>query len=189
MGKDIKEGIKVLGIACSSFNRIEDKTVAIIGVVLRGVDLLEGVLKTTVTVDGLDATDKIIEMIEKSPHKKQLKCVVTRGITIAGFNFINMQKIFQETNLPIISIVDRQPNITDIEQALENLPQRRQRLEILVNSGSPRKVTTSPEEEPVFVHSVGLDEQTIKQLLKKITRVGRIPEPVRVARLIAIAEV
>ena len=114
MSNYIKEGIKVLGIACSSFNRENDKTVSVIGVVLRGIDFLEGVLKTTVTVDGLDATEKIIEMIEKSSHKNQLKCIITRGVTIAGFNYIDMLQIFEKTGLPVISIVDRQPNIAEI---------------------------------------------------------------------------
>jgi endonuclease V-like protein UPF0215 family len=76
---ELKEGIKILGIACSSFNRLTDKTTPVFGVIFRGAELLEGVLKTTVTVDGEDATEKIIEMIEKSAHKKQLKLILTRG--------------------------------------------------------------------------------------------------------------
>lgn len=186
---DLKEGIKILGIACSSFDRLSDKTVTIFGAIYRGSELLEGVLKTTITVDGEDATEKIIEMIEKSTHKEQLKLILTRGVTIAGFNYIDMQKIFKKTSLPVISVVDRQPNMKDIKQALENLPNGENRYTIILNSGPTNEVKTSSNEEPVFINSIGLDQQIVFNLLKKITKVGRIPEPIRVARLIATAEV
>jgi len=149
---------------------------------------LEGVLKTTITVDGEDATEKIIEMIEKSSHKKQLKLIITRGITIAGFNYIDMQKLIKKTSLPVISVVDRQPNMDGIKQALENLPQSEKRLDLILNSGPIKEVKTSPKEEPVYVQSIGLEEKIVSDLLVKITKVGRIPEPIRVARLIATAE-
>jgi len=185
---DLKEGIKILGIACSSFNRITDKTTPVFGVIFRGAELLEGVLKTTVTVDGEDATEKIIEMIEKSAHKKQLKLIITRGVTIAGFNYIDMQKIIEKTSLPVISVVDRQPNMDEIKQALENLPQSEKRHEVILNSGLIKEIKTSPKEEPVYVQSIGLEEKIVSDLLVKITKVGRIPEPIRVARLIATAK-
>jgi len=184
----IKEGIKILGIACSSFDRLSDKTVTVFGVVFRGSELLEGVLKTTITVDGEDATEKIIEMIEKSSHKKQLKLIITRGVTIAGFNYIDMQKLIKKTSLPVISVVDRQPNMGGIKQALENLPQSEKRLDVILNSGPIKEVKTSPKEEPVYVQSIGLEEKIMSDLLVKITKVGRMPEPIRVARLIATAE-
>jgi endonuclease V-like protein UPF0215 family len=184
----LKKGIKILGIACSTFDILSDKTATIFGVVFRGSELLEGVMKTTITVDGEDATEKIIEMIEKSSHKGQLKLIITRGVTIAGFNYIDMRKIFERTTLPVISVIDRKPNMNDIKKALENLPQSKKRSEAILNSGPLVEVKTSQKEEPVFIQSIGLENKIIANLLIKITKVGRIPEPIRVARLIATAE-
>jgi endonuclease V-like protein UPF0215 family len=99
-----------------------------------------------------------------------------------------MQKLYDRTSLPVISIVDREPNMDDIREALENLPQKEKRYEIILKSGPPRKVKISTKEEPVYVQSIGLEQQIVNNLLKKITRVGRIPEPIRVARLIAVAD-
>ena len=58
---------------------------------------------------------------------------------------------------------------------------------LISNTANIREVRTS-EEEPVFVQSIGIEENTIDKFLKEITIVGRIPEPIRVARLIATAE-
>ncbi|NHJ31647.1 MAG: DUF99 family protein, partial [Asgard group archaeon] len=122
MNKQLKKGIKIIGIACASFNREKDEKVSIIGAIYRGSLLLEGVLRNQVTVDGNDATNKIFEMIQQSTHQQQLKLIMTRGVTIAGFNYIDLEQLHQLTDLPIISVVDREPNMEKIAEALQKLP-------------------------------------------------------------------
>jgi len=184
----LKKGIKIIGIACSSFNREVDRTVTIIGAVFRGGELLEGVIKTTVTVDGDDATENIINMIKKSTHWQQLKLIMTRGVTIAGFNYLDLKAIFEQTTLPVISIVDREPSMEKISAALKNIPNGEKRLKIIETSGIPRAVYSAPKEEPVYIQNFGIETNEVIHLLQKTTKVGRLPEPLRVARLIAIAE-
>ena len=188
MIQHLKKGIKILGIACSTFDRNKDKEVQLYGVVYRSTALLEGVMKTTVTVDGEDATKKIQRMVNQSPHKEQLKLVMTRGITIAGFNYINIKQLFDETGLPVISVVDRVPNLEKIKEAIQNVSNWKERYDIISNSSSIQEIYTSLNEEPVYIQAVGIDTKELDKLLKKITIVGRIPEPIRLARLIATAE-
>ncbi len=185
--QQIKKGVKILGIACSSFNRLEDKFVPIYGVVYRGASLFEGVLKTSIEVDGEDATEKIQTMIEQSKHNKQLNLIMTRGITIAGFNYIDIKKLYEKTGLPVISVVDRKPNFEKIRSAIKNVVNWEERYKVITNSSLIREIQSS-EEEPVFIQSIGFKEEEIATFLKKVTVVGRIPEPIRVARLIARAE-
>jgi len=184
--QQIKKGVKILGIACSSFNRLEDKFVPIYGVVYRGASLFEGVLKTSIEVDGEDATEKIQTMIEQSKHNKQLNLIMTRGITIAGFNYIDIKKLYEKTGLPVISVVDRKPNFEKIRSAIKNVVNWEERYKVITNSSLIREIQSS--EEPVFIQSIGFKEEEIATFLKKVTVVGRIPEPIRVARLIARAE-
>lgn len=184
--KQLKKGVKILGINCASFDRIKNQKAILFGVIVRGNGILEGVLKTEVIVDGEDATEKILEMVSASTHSMQLKMILTRGVTIAGFNYIDIRKISQETSLPVVSIVDHQPNQEDFNLAIRNVPNWEKRLEI-INSTPIREVITNKEEAPVFIQSVGIEESTVDKFLKEITLFGRIPEPLRVARLIAMA--
>ncbi len=186
--QQIKKGVKILGIACSSFNRLEDKFVPIYGVVYRGASLFEGVLKTSIEVDGEDATEKIQAMIEQSTHSKQLKLIMTRGITIAGFNYIDIKKLYEKTGLPVLSVVDRKPNFEKIRSAIKNVTNWEERYQVITNSGLIREIQSAEGEEPVFIQSIGFEDDEIATFLTKVTVVGRIPEPIRVARLIALAK-
>ncbi len=188
VSKHLKKGIKVIGVACAPFNRDKDKKARIIGAIYRGSLLLEGVLKSQVTVDGDDATKIIARMILSSSHHSQLKLIMTRGVTIAGFNYIDLEQLFDKTNLPIISVVDREPNLDKINSALRKLPDGEKKLAVLERNGLPQAFVSSVDNEPVYVQFIGLKDEEVAQLLKDITLVGRIPEPIRVARLIAIAE-
>ena len=188
MPQHLKEGIKILGIACSTFDRNKDKEIQLYGVVYRSTTLLEGVMKTTVAVDGEDATEKIQKMVNQSSHKEQLKLIMTRGITIAGFNYINIKQLYEESGLPVVSVVDRIPNLEKIKEAIQNVSNWEERFNVISNSSSIREISTSLNEEPVYVQAVGIDGKELDKLLKKLTIVGRIPEPIRVARLIATAE-
>ncbi|MBN1328752.1 MAG: DUF99 family protein [Candidatus Heimdallarchaeota archaeon] len=184
---EMKKGIKIIGIACASFNRITDKEVPVIGAIYRGAELLEGVVKTTVAVDGEDGTEKIAEMICNSSHLKQLKLIITRGLTIAGFNYIDLEKLFELTQLPVISVVDRLPDMDEIANALTNLPNGEMRLTILQKYLPLLTCETSSNEEPVYIQMIGIETRQANKLLREITITGRIPEPIRAARLIALA--
>ncbi|MBK5114299.1 MAG: DUF99 family protein [Candidatus Heimdallarchaeota archaeon] len=188
MNKQLKKGIKIIGLACASFNREKDEKVSIIGAIYRGSLLLEGVLKNQITVDGNDATDRIVDMIQQSTHQHQLKLIMTRGVTIAGFNCIDLEQIHKRTGLPIISVVDREPNMEKITKALQNLPDGEKKLAILKKNGLPRPYISTVDNEPIYVQFKGIKHEEVSQLLKDITLVGRTPEPIRVARIIAIAE-
>ena len=188
MSQFLKKGVKILGIACSSFDRIKDKEVTLIGAVYRGATILEGVLSTTITVDGEDATEKILGMISQSSHKEQIKMIMTRGITIAGFNYIDIKRLYEGTSLPVISVIDHKPDMEKIHSAIQNVSNWKERFDIISNSSDIREVITSQEEEPVFVQSIGIEKNILDKFLDEITIVGKIPEPIRVARLIATAE-
>ena len=164
-----------------------DKDVQVIGVIYRGSALFEGLEKTTVQVDGEDATDNIGKLICQSNHFKQLKVIMTRGVTIAGFNCLDLALLSDYTSLPVISIVDREPDMKNIADALKNLPNGDKRLEILKRNGIPKPILSSSEEAPVYVQSYGLSDDEVRQIIQNSTITGRMPEPIRVARLIAVA--
>ena len=62
----IKPEARILGIDDSPFDKFKDKNTLVIGTFFRGGSSLDGVMTTTVAVDGTDATAKIVGMVKKS---------------------------------------------------------------------------------------------------------------------------
>ena len=81
----MKQQIRLLGIDDSPFT-FNDKYTTIIGVVMRGGEYLECVLRNQISIDGNDATYVCKEMIKNTRHREQLKAMLLDGIALGGFN-------------------------------------------------------------------------------------------------------
>ena len=54
-------------------------------------------------------------MINKSKISDQLTVILTDGITFAGLNILDINKLNRETGIPVIAVMDRMPNLKKIE--------------------------------------------------------------------------
>lgn len=181
----VKREIRVLGIDDGVFTPHCNELVDVIGVVFRGGFWLDGVMHTQVQVDGMDATQKLAEMIKNSPHYRQLRLVMLNGVTMAGFNVVDIKQLYERVKLPIIAVTRDKPNFGDIKKALKNLPQARRRWRAIEKAGKILKVRTREAEEPIYVHVTGVSEDTAKRILRDTSTRSNIPEPLRVAHIIA----
>jgi endonuclease V-like protein UPF0215 family len=178
----MKKEIRLLGIDDSPFNFHNDNT-RVIGVVMRGSSYLECVLSRNISIDGSDATFACIDMIKKTRYSKQLKAILLDGITLGGFNVVDMREIHSHTNLPLITITRDKPNFKKIEIALKkNFYDWKKRLKIIRN-GELHKITT--KHNPIYVKFLGLYLEEVKEIIRISTIRGVIPEPIRVAHIIA----
>ena len=100
----MKQQIRLLGIDDSPFT-FTDKYGTVIGVVMRGGDYIECVLRSQISIDGDDATHVCINMIENTRYKKQLKAMLLDGIALGGFNIVDIEavaKIAHDNKIPLI---------------------------------------------------------------------------------------
>jgi len=177
----MKKEIRILGIDDMPFS-FGDRNTDIVAVVMRGGTYLEGVMKTTIEVDGLDSTDKIIEMIENSRHKRQLRIIMIDGIALGGFNVFDGEKIRKETGLPVITITRNKPDMRKIKETLKkHFNDWEKRWEIV----SKKETKEIRLKYPVYVKHFGIGEEEAKSIIKLSIIRGAIPEPIRVAHLIA----
>ena len=116
----IKREIRIIGIDDGPFNKFKDKECLVIGVVTRGGLYIDAILSTKVEVDGDDATEKIIEMINKSRQKDQIRIIMVDGISLAGFNVIDLEELYLKTGKPVIAITRKKPNFEEIYKAIKN---------------------------------------------------------------------
>jgi endonuclease V-like protein UPF0215 family len=183
--RQIKSEIRILGIDDSGFTPRTKGKADIIGVVYRGGQWLDGIMKTQVEIDGLDATEKIVTMIKNSPHFKQIRVIMLDGVTFAGFNIADIKELFQKTELPVITVTREKPNFEDIKKALKNLPHYEERWEAMKNAGEIFQIQTREGEEPIHVGVAGISESDAEKILKKTSTRSNIPEALRVAHIIA----
>jgi endonuclease V-like protein UPF0215 family len=178
----MKPQIRLLGIDDSPFT-FTDKYTTVIGVVMRGGKYLECVLSNKVKIDGDDANDICTNMIKNTRHRKQLKAMIIDGIAFGGFNIINIEKIYADTNLPVITITRDKPDFDKIKLALQkNFADWKKRLGI-IKRGELHELKTSYN--PIYIKCKGVSLIEAKEIINISTIRGVIPEPIRVAHLIA----
>src|SRR3972149_9652412 len=93
--REVKPEIRILGIDDGVFKPHSKELVDVVGVVYRGGYWLDGFMHTRVQVDGMDATEKLAEMITKSPHYPQLRVILLNGVTLAGFNVVDLEELYR----------------------------------------------------------------------------------------------
>ena len=178
----MKQQIKLIGIDDSPF-KFQDKDSTIIGTIMRADGYLEGVLKQKVSVKKLDATKVCIEMINNTRHKSQLKAIMIDGCAVAGFNIVDIFELNKNTNIPVITVTRDKPDFESIKKALKkHFKDWGKRWDIL-SKNEIYKVET--RYNPVFITFSGLDFSQAKEIIKISTIRGVIPEPIRVAHLVA----
>lgn len=172
-----------MGVDDGPFTPHSNEEVLLVGTIFRGGKWLDGVLSTHVQVDGTDATRKIVDMINGSRHKDQLRVIMTSGITFAGFNVADIREIFEETGLPVISISRRLPDLASVERALRNLPDWSERWDKFKSAGKIYEVRA--RRGAVYMQIAGIERADAEEIVRSTTVRGLIPEPLRVAHLIA----
>ncbi len=183
--RSIKPEIRVLGIDDGGFVPRTKGTVDVVGIVYRGGYWFEGVMRAEITIDGLDATEKIAAMIESSPYYRELRIVVLDGVTFAGFNVVDISKLSRRVELPVISVTRKKPDLEEIRSALKNLPEFEIRWRAMENAGKIFEVETRKGENPVYMHIAGILREDAEKIMKKTSTRSLIPEALRVAHIIA----
>lgn len=178
----IKREIRILAIDDSA---LLNKKVMIIGTLFRGGDWMDGVLRSDVTKDGLDATDVICKMIINSKHHGQIRAVMLDGITYAGFNVVDIEKLYRKTGIPVIVVMRSQPDFEKIKSALKYFPDGEYRWTIIERAGKIEKITGEKGKSPIYIQKTGISLENVNQIIRLTSIRSNIPEPLRVAHLIA----
>jgi endonuclease V-like protein UPF0215 family len=177
----MKREIKIIGIDDAPFS-FNQKKVVVIGVVMRGNGYIEGILKDEIEVDGVDATTSITTLVNGTRHKNQIKVIMLDGISLGGFNVIDVHKIYKDTGLPVITITREKPNFIKIKNALQKHFTDWEKRWDTILKGNIRKLNG---EYPIYVQYVGISFPTVREIISLCTIRGAIPEPIRIAHLIA----
>ncbi len=175
-----KKQIRLLGIDDASFEK-GDEQVLVIATFFRGGQSMDGVLSTHVHVDGDDATDKVIQMINNSKFKSQIQAILLDGIAFGGFNVVNIEGVWKHTGIPAIVVVRKMPDFDKLEKTLRKLGMEK-KYQLMEKAGKPKKITLS--QGTIHIQTAGISFAEAEQIIKLSCTHSNIPEPIRAAHLI-----
>ena len=181
--RSIKDEIRVLGIDDAPFKfKGKGKTI-LVGTVFRAGDWLDGVLSRKIKIDGLDATEMIIDMVSKSRHRDQLRVMLLDGVTFGGMNVADIREIYKRTQVPIIVVNRKLPDIASMENALKNFKDGNRRLNIIKRCGTFKEIAIGNYK--LYVQLKGIKKRDAERILKLSCTRSHIPEALRAAHIIA----
>ena len=177
----LKNGVRSIGIDDGPFNSREKRKsdVLVVGAVYRGGTWFDGLLTTKIRRDGWNATTNLIQMLKGSKFLPQLRYAILDGIALGGFNIIDLDRFHLETGLKILVTVRKRPNLEAMKNAISHLGSPRKRMALLRTAGDIIPI------DNLYCNLKGMDIEEAKALLRLTCTRSHLPEPVRVAHLIA----
>ena len=171
----------VLGIDDAPFDKRQPHPVPVVGVLMEGNDLVEGVALTHFPVDGGDATGFLAEWIRSLRFHEALHAVVLGGITMAGLGLVDIGVLAAEIGAPVLAVTRKATGRSRLGEALHaaGLPDR-----LPIVDRTPPAFRAAPG---LYVACAGAEQAEAARLIQATIRKSRMPEPLRVAHLVAQA--
>ncbi|MHC1585021.1 MAG: endonuclease dU [Candidatus Syntropharchaeia archaeon] len=175
-----KRGIRVLGVA-ESFERDRPKSV-LAGIVMRGDLQIDGIALGEITVGGTDSTNGIINLFRKL-GRKDINALFLNGCVISWFNIVRLDELFDVVKIPVLCVTYEESkgledhikrHFDDWKERVEAYKRLGERIPIELHTGYT-----------IFVRFLGITERDAEYLLNRFTTHGKVPEPLRTARILA----
>lgn len=177
-----QHAVNTIGFDDAPFARTNRGDVLVVGAVCARTRL-DGVVTCRVRRDGANATDRIADAVLGSGFRNHLHAVFLQGIAVAGFNVIELERLAERVELPIVVVARRAPRLSLIRDALvgagSRVPGGARKWRLIERAGPMEPIG------PVFIQRVGISPDATRKLLERTTLHGNIPEPLRLAHLIA----
>jgi len=181
-----KKAIRVLGIAESFRTSSEISTLA--GVVMRSDLIIDGFGFAEVTVSGSDATKAVVN-VNNALNRNDVNAIFLSGSVLSLYNIVDVDGLYEELSIPVVALTFSKSKANLIQNIEERFPKEEaeKKKKLLEKLGPSRRVRLSTGYD-VFVRTAGVEEtEETKRLIDRFTLQGAIPEPIRVARLLAKA--
>jgi hypothetical protein len=179
-----KKGIRALGIAESFVKEISRKS-TLAGVVMRSDLVVDGIVLGSAALEGDDATQAILDMYY-SLRRNDINVIMLGGAVISLYNIVDVDLIAEKTNLPVICITF-EPSRGLAGTIKKHFPDRwEEKIRAYKRLGKREKVTLHTGYD-VYVRVSRIGLKIAKQVLDKFTLQGSLPEPIKVAKIVARA--
>jgi len=178
--------LHAVGFDDGPFGRQRGAPVPLAGVVTSQTRF-EGLLWGGTTRDGTDATERIAELLTGSKFGPQVHLVLLDGIAVGGLNVVDLPALAGAVGVPCVAVMRRMPDLQALRRALRRTDDAEARWATIQRAGPIHRSRG-------FTFQVqGADAadgpMEVAAALSVLTDRGKVPEPLRLAHLIASAVV
>ncbi len=178
-----KPGIRALGVA-ESFRQGEKRSV-LAGVVMRSDFIVDGIAFGRTAVGGDDATYSIASLFRRF-KRNDVNLIMVSGAILSLYNIVDADLLSKRTGLPVLCLTYKETS--GIEDSIRrHFPDGADKKLAAYQKLGRRLGLRLRTGHRVFVRTAGMDDDSAKSIIDMFTLQGSIPEPVRVAKLLARA--
>jgi len=169
----------VIGFDDGPFLRSHRGAVRIVGAVCARTRL-DGVVSGFVSRDGSNSTARVIELIQRSQFARSVRAVLLQGVAFAGFNVVDVVALYETLDVPVLVVMRRLPRLAPMRAAIfAHTRGAARRWNLIQRAGEVERLGS------ICVQRIGIDRDATAALLRATTLQGNLPEPLRLAHLIA----
>lgn len=140
---------------------------------------LDGVVCGHVRRDGDDATTRMVALLTSSQFDGHVRAILLQGIAVAGLNIVDIHALAAQTKRPVVVVARRLPDLNAMKRALTHVPDGPEKW-ALIQAAGPMEPLGG-----VYVQRAGISPEAATAVLAATTLHGHLPEPLRLAHLIA----
>jgi len=182
----VRKALRTVGVDDGGFqsqwSQIRRHGKAILAAVLLNEYWIDDIHVGEITVDGLDATEILANLL----NHWTFDAVFLSGVSFAGFNLIDAAAIYKKFRRPVIVVSGDKPDNMAVKKALQkHFADWEARWRIIRKLGRIYSAAPVVAEPPLYFEAVGLSPRSAKLMIRALAVSSRLPEPIRVARLVA----
>lgn len=177
-----KPGLRALGIA-ESF-RSTDRLSTIAGVVMRSDLVTDGFVFGKATVGGDDATSALLGLFRRL-RRDDVNVMLLSGAVISHYNIVDVDSLSEKTGVPLICLTYRESS--GMEASIRAQFRDWQAKVALYRKLGERMALQLKTGHRVYARLASISGDDARRVVDSFTLQGSLPEPIRVARLLARA--
>jgi endonuclease V-like protein UPF0215 family len=135
-----------------------------------------------IQVDGRDANNALASLL----RPLSFHVILLSGISFGGFNLVDISKLAREMRRPVIAITGEKPDNASVRKALHgHFADWKERWDIVRAAGELHWTKPLPDEPQLYFEVRGASHAFAKRVIASTAAISRLPEPIRVARILA----
>jgi endonuclease V-like protein UPF0215 family len=169
----------IIGFDDAPFAPDHQGAVTIVGAVFASLRF-DGVLMGEIEKDGNDSAEVLSKLVSELKFAEHAQLIMLQGIAFGGFNVVDVFHLHEALKLPVLVVSRRSPDLEAIQKALTlQVPDGEKKWAVIARLGPMEALRN------VYVQRVGISLEEADSVIKQFAIHSHIPEPIRVAHLIA----
>jgi endonuclease V-like protein UPF0215 family len=181
--KNTNRSLRIVGVddgAIPATRRAKQRAL-LVAVLFYGLTL-KAVRLGSIEVDGRDAGLTLNTLLKTL----RFDVVMLSGISFGGFNLVDINELSRTTRKPVIVISREKPNNLAVRQALrKHFRDWAERWRVVQNAGPLYAFRPLSKEPPLYFEVKGASPSYAKEAIASAAAISRLPEPIRVAGMLA----